>query len=453
MAVLKVGASETYHTIADAMAHAHAGDTISLDAGYSNETTTVSVNNISITGAASSTGIDLTLAAGIADLTLLGKAPMFVHDNSGNNTIIGNAGANTIEVTGGTDVVNGGGGNDRLIVDYSSATATITGTVGGVTDGGTNAVTFTHVRNETVLTGSGNDTITAGDGSNVIETGNGNDTITSGTGNNAIQGGLGNDTITAGNANAGNGTDHIDGDQGNDTLTGGSGSNVLEGSTGNDTLNGGAGISLLLGGAGNNILNGGSGISTADYSDSKLGVTVSLALATAQHVSTSQTDTLNSIENLIGSKYADTLTASTSGNNELTGGAGADHLNAGAGHDVFDYAQVSDSTSTAYDTITGLNTSLDKFELWFAVNAVNASVAIGALSTSTFDANLAAAIGTHQLGAHDAVLFTPSSGTLKGDTFLIVDANGKAGYQAGQDLVIELAHASHLSLTTSDFIT
>ena len=454
MAILKVGPGEIYHTIAAAMAHAHAGDTISLDAGYSHETTVVSVNNVSVTGSSSSAHIDLTLGAGISDLTLLGTAPIFVHDNSGNNVIMGNAGANTIEVSGGTDVVNGGGGNDRLIVDYSTATSTITGTVGGITDGGTNSVTFTHVRNETILTGSGNDTITAGNGSNVINSGAGNDTITSGTGSNVIYGGPGNDTITAGNATPGNGADRIDGGPGNDTITGGSGYNFLTGDAGNDTLTGGAGTSILAGGPGNNILNGGTGNSTADYFDSKLGVTVTLALATAQHVSVLQTDTLNSIENLIGSPYNDTLTASVSGNNVLTGGGGADHLIAGGGHDTFNYTQVRDSTSTTHDTITGFNASLDKFEFPFAVKGINSEITSGYLSASTFNANLAFAANASHLGAHDAVLFTPTSGTFRGDTFLIVDANGHAGYQAGQDYVIELTSGSHLSsLSTSDFIT
>ena len=75
MAILKVGPNEIYHTIAAAMAHVLAGDTISLDAGYNDETTVVSVDNISITGTSSSTNIDLTLGAGIDALTLLGTAP------------------------------------------------------------------------------------------------------------------------------------------------------------------------------------------------------------------------------------------------------------------------------------------------------------------------------------------------------------------------------------------
>ena len=76
------------------------------------------------------------------------------------------------------------------------------------------------------------------------------------------------------------------------------------------------------------------------------------------------------------------------------------------------------------------------------VSAVDAAVTTGALSTATFDSDLAAAVGASQLGAGHAVVFTPNSGTLSGDHFLIVDANGVAGYQAGQDYVIEFGTGS-----------
>jgi hypothetical protein len=56
-----------------------------------------------------------------------------------------------------------------------------------------------------------------------------------------------------------------------------------------------------------------------------------------------------------------------------------------------------------------------------------------------------AAIGLGQLGIDHAVLFTPDSGDLAGDTFLIVELNGTAGYQASQDLVIKLDHPSHIN--------
>ena len=88
------------------------------------------------------------------------------------------------------------------------------------------------------------------------------------------------------------------------------------------------------------------------------------------------------------------------------------------------------------------------------VTGFDAAVTTGALSTSSFNANLASAIGSTQLAAHHAVEFTPNSGTLAGDHFLIIDMNGIAGYQANADLVILLgSHSSNLAhLGSGDFI-
>ena len=66
---------------------------------------------------------------------------------------------------------------------------------------------------------------------------------------------------------------------------------------------------------------------------------------------------------------------------------------------------------------------------------VNAGDAVG----SDFDADLAAAIDAAALGAGHAVVFNPDAGDLVGRWFLIVDANGVAGYQAGLDYVMEFA--------------
>jgi serralysin len=221
-----------------------------------------------------------------------------------------------------------------------------------------------------------------------------------------------------------------------DTLTGDSGNNILIGGAGNDTLEGGAG---------NDTLNGGGGLDTASYAHATSGVTVNLGIATAQAIGGGQgSDTLTSIENLTGSAYGDTLTGN-SGNNVLTGGGGADNLNGGAGADTFVYGAASNSTSTNYDTITGFDATSDKIDTWFKVTGVNAALTSGALSSGgSFNANLTAAIGSH-LTAHHAIEFTPSSGTLKGQHFLIVDVNGTAGYQAGADLVINLVNPVHMS--------
>ena len=52
-------------------------------------------------------------------------------------------------------------------------------------------------------------------------------------------------------------------------------------------------------------------------------MTVSLATTTAQNTVGDGTDTLSSIENLIGSGFGDTLTAA-SGDNTISGGSGND---------------------------------------------------------------------------------------------------------------------------------
>ena len=108
---------------------------------------------------------------------------------------------------------------------------------------------------------------------------------------------------------------------------------VVYGGDGNDTMWTGGGDDSLYGGAGNDALNGEAGIDTAFYSDATSGVTVSLATGGAQNTGGAGTDTLNSIENLYGSGFADTLTGS-SGDNTLWGDAGNDTISGGAGNDT-----------------------------------------------------------------------------------------------------------------------
>jgi len=155
-----------------------------------------------------------------------------------------------------------------------------------------------------------------------------------------------------------------------------------------------------------------------------------------------------------GGSGNDTLTGGH-GNDTFYGDGGADTMTGGAGNDVFAYAQVSDSTSSTYDTITDFDAAADKFQFPHTVTGINTAITVGTLSSGgTFDTQLAADVNAAGLGAHHAVLFTPNLGSLAGQTFLIVDANGTAGYQAGHDYVIDITGATNLaSLTTSDFVT
>lgn len=143
------------------------------------------------------------------------------------------------------------------------------------------------------------------------------------------------------------GNDTITGLNGADTLLGNAGADVLYGLGGNDILDGGAGADRLYGGDGNDILrpdsgsngndyvDGGAGVDTVDYSTAAgtRGVRVDLRLTGAQNTSGAGTDTIINVENVIGTRFADTL----HGNdliNVLTGGAGADTLYGHLGNDT-----------------------------------------------------------------------------------------------------------------------
>jgi Ca2+-binding RTX toxin-like protein len=277
----------------------------------------------------------------------------------------------------------------------------------------------------------------------------------------------------------------VDAGAGADDLTGGAGTNIFNMAgllTASDEINGGTGTTrVVLNGdysAGltfnsTTITNVGTLDLTAGHS---YDLTLNAATVASGQTMTIQGSTLGASDNmtidgvavagslviyggagtneLMGGAGNDTIKAG-SGSDTIAGGAGADKLFAGSGADTFAYSAVSNSTSTAFDIIDSFNTSLDKIELLGGlggVTAINTAVATGNLSATNFDRALAHDIGAAQLSAHGAVLFTPSTGGYAHDTFLVIDENGVAGYQAGQDLVIELTHGVNLSaLSLSNF--
>jgi Ca2+-binding RTX toxin-like protein len=127
------------------------------------------------------------------------------------------------------------------------------------------------------------------------------------------------------------------------------------------------------------------------------------------------------------------------GADAINGGGGADTLTGGAGADRFVYMSAMESTGAHYDTIADFSFGEDVLDLPGNVQGMDAAVTKGALSTASFDADLAAALGSAALEAGHALFFTPDSGQLAGQTFLVVDANGEAGYQPGADYVIHFA--------------
>ncbi|MFC7498786.1 beta strand repeat-containing protein [Enterovirga sp. GCM10030262] len=117
------------------------------------------------------------------------------------------------------------------------------------------------------------------------------------------------------------------------TINGGRGEDMLSGLGGADRLIGHGGADVLEGGSGNDRLFGGAGRDAASYATAAAAVTVRLTATAGQNTGAAGTDVLNSIEDVIGSGFADSLYG-TAGINRLEGGAGDDVLSGYAGKDA-----------------------------------------------------------------------------------------------------------------------
>ncbi|QFS51330.1 beta strand repeat-containing protein [Nostoc sphaeroides] len=151
-------------------------------------------------------------------------------------------------------------------------------------------------------------------------------------------GGQKNDTIelktgvlTPGDLSGGVGDDVLIGGDAADTLRGGDNWDRLFGGIGNDSLFGDAGDDWLIGDAGADTLNGGDGVDIASYSTAEAGVSINLA--TGVNTGDAAGDVYQSIEQINGSDYADTLVGNAL-DNVFDGGRGNDSINGGDGNDV-----------------------------------------------------------------------------------------------------------------------
>ncbi|WP_053146389.1 retention module-containing protein [Pseudomonas sp. P97.38] len=250
-----------------------------------------------------------------------------------NITNPGNGNVNAAENYQLTLTVNYAGAHD-ITPDYHG-TYTASDNHGG-SDGA--AVGISYQAGHTLTGTSGDDVLLAGDGDNVLNAGDGNDILSAGSGNNALHGGAGND--------------------------------------------------LLYSGAGNDLLDGGTGNDTVSYAHATAAVTVNLGLLGAQNTLGAGTDTLNGIENLVGSNFNDTLTGDA-GNNRIDGGLGNDVLNGGGGDDLL-IGGLGNNTLTGgsgadtfqwragnsgHDVITDFTPGVDKLDLSQLLQGENGSAA------------------------------------------------------------------------------
>jgi Ca2+-binding RTX toxin-like protein len=133
------------------------------------------------------------------------------------------------------------------------------------------------------------------------------------------------------------------------------------------------------------------------------------------------------------------------GDDRMLGLGGADILSGGGGSDTFVYNGAGQSSGPGYDTLADFQAGVDHIDLLGAVSGFGAAIAGGTLSFGSFNDDLDAVLGG--LGPSQAVWFAPDAGDLAGQIFLIVDANGIAGYQEGEDYVFAVAGSSLADLT------
>jgi Ca2+-binding RTX toxin-like protein len=163
-----------------------------------------------------------------------------------------------------------------------------------------------------------------------------------------IMGLAGNDTIDGLESG-----DLLHGGEGNDTIFGGQAADTIRGGDGDDVLYGGEGSDVLWGGPGDDQIDGGTEDDAVDYSVSPDGVVVNLAGLEASD-GHGATDTLTSIEHVLGSEFADTITG-TDSYNFLSGNAGDDTLNGAGGDDILNGGDDSDTLNggDGVDSLSG----------------------------------------------------------------------------------------------------
>jgi len=293
----------------------------------------------------------------------------------------------------------------------------------------------------TFLGSSGDDTLTSGAIADNLKGGAGNDTLIGNLGNDSLSGGSGTDTASYASAavavninlttgvGTGEGVDtltgieNIIGSANADTLVGNSADNVLDGRAGNDTIGGGAGTDTLIGGAGDDTLVGGDGMDTVSFASAGSSITFNLATTTAQNTGEGS-DTITTMENVIGSAQDDTLTGDANAN-VIQGGGGADTLKGEGGADTFNIAAATDLASG--EAITGGAGTDILAATGGTITAMDLSnVTLSGVETISLDSGAVTGV-TLTIDAADVADVTTIQGDGSGDRLILNDATNLTG--------------------------
>jgi len=324
------------------------------------------------------------LSDNIENLILTGNADISGTGNALNNTIIANAGINTLAGGAGNDIYQVNDSADVVIENASEGSDTVQSTATYALSDNVETLVLTGTENIDGIGSAQNNTLVGNSGDNVLDGGAGVDQMAGGTGDDTYVVDNAGDTVME---RAGEGTDTVvssvsytlSGNVENMTLTGVADidaignelDNTLVGNSGNNKLYGLGGNDNLSGNQGNDLLDGGSGIDTMTGNGGNDTYVVDNAADTIVELADEGNDTVQSgityalsdnIEsltltgsaNINGTGNAgDNALTGNSGNNVLDGGAGADAMAGGAGNDTY----LVDNTADV--VVEGLNAGTD----------------------------------------------------------------------------------------------
>lgn len=355
----------------------------------------------------------------------------------GDDVVFGEGGNDLICGGSGADVLFGGGGNDKL--DGGSAEDLLVGQRGndtlkggvdpdwvlfygapGPVDADIDAGTATGEGNDKLVSGidgllgsAFDDTLKGDDATNFLMGNDGNDTL-NGFGNiDLITPGLGDDTVDGGSTD-GTGFDldivyfdesgaAVTVDLQNQTATGEGNDTIIDfeavyGSDHNDDITGDNGSNILFGGLGDDTIDGGGGSQTIDYASYWFAADAIDANLETGVAMGEGTDTLQSIEGLLGTiDFNDTLTGDNE-DNYLDGDGGNNILDGQGGQDLF-------LGAGGDDTIIGGPGDFDMVDYFCGVCDLNANLLSGDITGD----------------GHDTVSGIEAVGAADGDDTLIGD--------------------------------
>ncbi len=240
--------------------------------------------------------------------------------------------------------------------------------------------------------------------------------------------------------------DHADGDTfygygGNDTIKALGGNDFIFAGDGNDKIYAAGGNDIIWAGLGNDYIDGGAGVDSVAYTDGPAGgVTVDLAITTAQNTGIYGVDTLINVENIVGGTGNNVLRGNAvanvlsgqggndlidgrAGNDEINGNNGADTLLGGTGNDKF----TTEGNDSASDFVDG-GAGIDVIDYTFL------NLVVGAAGVNV-DLRLTGAQDTGAAGVDTIVNVENLIGGIRNDVLNGSDGANNINGGAGNDVI------------------